>query len=70
MIPDEHDSGAPESDVAAYDLVVIGAGAAGMGAAWAAVRRRARVAMVEDGPVGDDCTFVGCVPSKTLIESR
>jgi pyruvate/2-oxoglutarate dehydrogenase complex dihydrolipoamide dehydrogenase (E3) component len=52
-----------------YDLVVIGGGAAGMSAARAAVRRRARVAMVQDGPVGGDCTFVGCVPSKTLIEA-
>ncbi|MGH8919145.1 MAG: FAD-dependent oxidoreductase, partial [Actinomycetes bacterium] len=52
-----------------YDLVVIGGGAAGMSAARAARRRRARVAMVQRGPVGGDCTFAGCVPSKTLIEA-
>lgn len=40
-----------------------------MSAARAARRRRARVALVQRGPVGGDCTFVGCVPSKTLIES-
>ncbi|PZS21279.1 MAG: hypothetical protein DLM60_07030 [Pseudonocardiales bacterium] len=29
----------------------------------------ARTALVNNGPPGGDCTFVGCVPSKTLIES-
>ncbi len=53
----------------AYDLIVLGGGAAGMGAARTAARRRARVVMVQAGPVGGDCTFVGCVPSKTLIEA-
>lgn len=52
-----------------YDLVVIGGGAAGLGAARAAVRANARVVLVSDGPPGGDCTFYGCVPSKTLIES-
>lgn len=40
-----------------------------MAAARTAVRMRATVALVQDGPVGGDCTFTGCVPSKTLIES-
>lgn len=52
-----------------YDLVVVGAGTAGISAARTARRRRARVALVAEGPVGGDCTFVGCVPSKTLIEA-
>lgn len=52
-----------------FDLVVVGAGAAGLGAARAARRRGAAVAVVSDGPPGGDCTFYGCVPSKTLIES-
>ncbi|MGI8696952.1 MAG: dihydrolipoyl dehydrogenase family protein [Mycobacteriales bacterium] len=51
------------------DLVVVGGGAAGMAAARTAVRTGATVALVQDGPVGGDCTFTGCVPSKTLIES-
>lgn len=38
-----------------------------MAAARAGVRRGARTAMVQDGPIGGDCTFTGCVPSKTLI---
>jgi len=52
-----------------YDLVVIGGGAAGLGAARAGVRARATVLLVSDGPPGGDCTFTGCVPSKTLIEA-
>jgi len=52
-----------------YDLIVIGGGAAGLAAARAALRRRARTLLVQDGPPGGDCTFTGCVPSKTLIEA-
>ncbi len=52
-----------------YDLIVIGGGAAGLGAARAAVRAGARTLLVSDGQPGGDCTFTGCVPSKTLIEA-
>ncbi|MGH9064879.1 MAG: dihydrolipoyl dehydrogenase family protein [Acidimicrobiales bacterium] len=52
-----------------YDLLVIGGGAGGLGAARAAARRRARVALVHHGPIGGECTFTGCVPSKALIEA-
>lgn len=52
-----------------YDLIVVGGGAAGLAAARSAARRNARVAIVQDGPPGGDCTFTGCVPSKTLIEA-
>ena len=50
-----------------HDLIVIGGGAAGLAAARAARRRRARVALISDAPLGGDCTFTGCVPSKTLL---
>lgn len=50
-----------------YDLVVVGGGAAGLAAARTAVRTGRRVVLVVEGPVGGDCTFTGCVPSKTLI---
>jgi pyruvate/2-oxoglutarate dehydrogenase complex dihydrolipoamide dehydrogenase (E3) component len=40
-----------------------------MAAARAAIRLRRRAVLVQDGPVGGDCTFTGCVPSKTLIEA-
>jgi pyruvate/2-oxoglutarate dehydrogenase complex dihydrolipoamide dehydrogenase (E3) component len=51
------------------DLIVIGGGAAGLGAARAARARGATVAIVERGRLGGDCTFTGCIPSKTLLEA-
>lgn len=50
-----------------FDLVVIGGGAGGIAAADAGLRRGVSVLVVQDGPMGGDCTFTGCVPSKTLI---
>ncbi|MBA2609348.1 MAG: FAD-dependent oxidoreductase [Actinobacteria bacterium] len=52
-----------------YDVVVIGGGAGGLGAARAAVGRGARTLLVDRGPLGGECTFTGCVPSKALIEA-
>ena len=49
------------------DLIVIGGGAGGISAAQTAARRGASVVLVQDGPVGGDCTFTGCVPSKALL---
>ena len=49
--------------------MVIGGGAAGLAAARAGVRRGRRTLLVSDSPPGGDCTFTGCVPSKTLIEA-
>jgi len=54
--------------MAAYDLVVIGSGAAGQTAATTAVRGGAsRVAIVEQGPVWGTCVNTGCIPSKFLL---
>ena len=50
-----------------YDVVVIGGGAGGLVAAKEARRRKASVVIVQDGPIGGDCTFTGCVPSKALL---
>ncbi len=50
-----------------FDLVIVGGGAGGISAARAARRRDASVAIVQDGPMGGDCTFTGCVPSKSLL---
>ncbi|MDH3682777.1 MAG: FAD-dependent oxidoreductase [Acidimicrobiia bacterium] len=50
-----------------YDAVVLGGGAGGLVAAREARRRKASVVIVQDGPIGGDCTFTGCVPSKTLL---
>lgn len=52
-----------------YDLVVIGGGAGGLVAAREARRRHARVVIVQDGQLGGDCTFTGCVPSKALLSA-
>jgi pyruvate/2-oxoglutarate dehydrogenase complex dihydrolipoamide dehydrogenase (E3) component len=52
-----------------YDVVVIGGGAAGLAAASAAARAEVRVLLVAEGEIGGDCTFTGCVPSKTLIDA-
>ncbi|MDA8196144.1 MAG: NAD(P)/FAD-dependent oxidoreductase [Actinomycetota bacterium] len=51
-----------------YEIVVIGGGAAGLSAARAAKRGKRRVLLISEGPLGGDCTFFGCVPSKALLE--
>lgn len=50
-----------------WDLIVVGGGAGGMGSARAAVSKGKKVLLIQDGPIGGDCTFTGCVPSKALI---
>jgi pyruvate/2-oxoglutarate dehydrogenase complex dihydrolipoamide dehydrogenase (E3) component len=53
----------------AYDLVVIGAGSAGLVAAPFAGAVGAKVLLVEKDRIGGDCTWTGCVPSKALIHT-
>jgi pyruvate/2-oxoglutarate dehydrogenase complex dihydrolipoamide dehydrogenase (E3) component len=50
-----------------FDLVVIGAGAAGISAAKAAAELGARVALAEHGPLGGLCVNRGCIPKKALV---
>lgn len=52
-----------------YNLVVIGAGSAGLVASLIAATVKARVALVERHRMGGDCLNTGCVPSKALIRS-
>jgi len=53
-----------------YDLVIIGGGAGGFGAAIKANDLGARAAMVNTGlPLGGTCVNVGCVPSKALLHA-
>ena len=52
-----------------YNLVVIGAGTAGLVAAVGAASLGAKVALVERELMGGDCLNVGCVPSKGLISA-
>ena len=51
------------------DLLVIGAGPAGLVAARGAAAAGARVALVESHHIGGNCLHEGCIPSKTLIRS-
>ncbi|UWU16920.1 FAD-dependent oxidoreductase (plasmid) [Rhizobium sullae] len=52
-----------------YNLIVVGAGSAGLVTAYIAATARARVALIEQGEMGGDCLNTGCVPSKALIRS-
>ncbi len=52
-----------------YNLVVIGAGTAGLVAAAGAAGLGANVALIERELMGGDCLNVGCVPSKGVISS-
>lgn len=51
------------------NLVVIGAGAGGLVAAYIAAAVKAKVSLVEKHRMGGDCLNTGCVPSKALIRS-
>ena len=51
------------------NLVVIGAGAAGLVTSYIAAAVKAKVTLVEAGRMGGDCLNTGCVPSKALIRS-
>jgi pyruvate/2-oxoglutarate dehydrogenase complex dihydrolipoamide dehydrogenase (E3) component/uncharacterized membrane protein YdjX (TVP38/TMEM64 family) len=51
------------------NLVVIGAGSAGLVSAYIAATVKASVTLVEKGEMGGDCLNTGCVPSKALIKS-
>ena len=51
------------------NLVVIGAGSAGLVSAYIGAAVKAKVILVEKGKMGGDCLNTGCVPSKSLIAS-
>jgi dihydrolipoamide dehydrogenase len=52
---------------ASYDVIVIGAGPAGETAAGRCAGHGLSVALVEKQLVGGECSYWGCIPSKTLI---
>ncbi|MCH7707295.1 MAG: FAD-dependent oxidoreductase [Myxococcales bacterium] len=52
-----------------YNLVVVGAGSAGLITAAIAAGLGARVALIERHLLGGDCLNVGCVPSKAVIRA-
>jgi dihydrolipoamide dehydrogenase len=51
------------------NLVVIGAGSAGLVTAYIAAAVKARVTLIEKHKMGGDCLNTGCVPSKALLRS-
>ncbi|MCF6179871.1 MAG: FAD-dependent oxidoreductase, partial [Geopsychrobacter sp.] len=52
-----------------YNLVILGAGSAGLVSALIGSAVKAKVALIEKEKMGGDCLNTGCVPSKALIRS-
>jgi pyruvate/2-oxoglutarate dehydrogenase complex dihydrolipoamide dehydrogenase (E3) component/uncharacterized membrane protein YdjX (TVP38/TMEM64 family) len=52
-----------------YNLIVIGAGSAGLVSAYIGAAVKAKVALIEKHRLGGDCLNTGCVPSKALLRS-
>ena len=52
-----------------FNLIVIGAGSAGLVSAYIAATVKAKVALIERHKMGGDCLNTGCVPSKALLRS-
>jgi pyruvate/2-oxoglutarate dehydrogenase complex dihydrolipoamide dehydrogenase (E3) component len=55
--------------VESFDFIVLGAGPAGESAAFETRRRGASVAVVDRRWFGGSCPHIGCVPSKSLLDS-
>jgi dihydrolipoamide dehydrogenase len=51
------------------NLIVIGAGSAGLVAAYIAAAVKAKVTLIEKHQMGGDCLNTGCVPSKALLKT-
>src|SRR5437899_8163761 len=60
---------APPKGEGTYNVVVIGAGTAGLVTAAGTAGLGGRVALIERNRMGGDCLNFGCVPSKALIRS-
>src|SRR5207253_352429 len=54
---------------ATHDLIVIGGGAAGLAVSGFAALLGAKTALIEADKLGGDCTWAGCIPSKTLLKA-
>ena len=57
------------SDPATFDFVIIGAGPAGEAAAFEARHRGATVAIIDRRWFGGSCPHIGCIPSKSILNS-
>jgi pyruvate/2-oxoglutarate dehydrogenase complex dihydrolipoamide dehydrogenase (E3) component len=54
-------------DAPTYDVIIIGAGQAGIPLAWGLAGRGRRVALVERARVGGSCVNFGCTPTKAAL---
>jgi dihydrolipoamide dehydrogenase len=52
-----------------YNLIVIGAGSAGLVSSYIAATVNSKVCIIEKDKMGGDCLNTGCVPSKAIIKS-
>ena len=52
-----------------YDILIIGSGPAGYVAAIRAAQLGMKVACIEKSFIGGTCLNIGCIPSKTLLDS-
>lgn len=52
-----------------YNVIALGAGAAGLVSSYIAAAVKAKVALIEKNKMGGDCLNTGCVPSKALIKT-
>ncbi|MCB9073204.1 MAG: dihydrolipoyl dehydrogenase [Bdellovibrionaceae bacterium] len=51
-----------------YDVVIVGAGTAGLSARREVAKKTDNYIVIDDGPLGTTCARVGCMPSKVLIQ--
>jgi len=52
-----------------YDVIILGSGPGGYLAAERLAANKIRVALVEKTAVGGTCLNIGCIPTKTLLNS-
>ena len=52
-----------------YNMVVIGAGSAGLVTSYLGASTKGKIALIEKNKMGGDCLNTGCIPSKALIRS-
>ena len=64
VAPEDYQNPEPQHN---YNLIVIGAGPAGLITSIAAAGLGAKVALIERHAMGGDCLNVGCVPSKAIL---
>ncbi len=59
------------NETQSFDIVVLGAGTGGYGAAFRAGQLGLKVALVDDNPVGigGTCLHIGCIPTKAMLAS-